>query len=101
MPTNRESSLRQPPFPPLARADCRRLVEQAVFFLPPGEPGELGHQRVPGWEEHFLAVEDGGLVLFARIARSSPPANADDLTHCAVGSMSSLSMAGKTAQASW
>ena len=31
----------------------------------------------------------------------STPANADDLTHFAVGSMSSLSMAGKTAQASW
>jgi len=72
MPANRESSLCQPPLPPLARADRYRLVEQPMFFLLPGGPGELGHQRVPGWEEHFLAVEDWGLVLFARIARSSP-----------------------------
>src|SRR5271166_386595 len=59
MPANRESPLRQPPFPPLARADRRRLVEQAVFFLLPGQPGEFGHQRVPGRKERFLAVADG------------------------------------------
>src|SRR5271157_5118458 len=61
MPANRKSSLRQPPFPSLARADCRRLVEQSVFFLLLGQSGEPGHQRVPGWEERFLAVEDGGI----------------------------------------
>ena len=61
MPANHESSLRQPSFPSLARADRRRLVEQAVFFLLPCQPGEFGHQRVPGWEERFLAVEDGGI----------------------------------------
>ena len=61
MPANRESPLRQPLFPPRARADRRRLVEQTVFFLLPGQPGELAHQRVPGWEERFLAVEDGGV----------------------------------------
>src|SRR5208337_1476310 len=52
-PANRESSLRQPPFPSLARADRRRLVEQPVLFLLLGQPGEFGHQRVPGWEERF------------------------------------------------
>src|SRR5208282_5021244 len=61
VPANRESSLRQPPFPSLARADRRRLVEQPVLFLLLGQPGEFGHQRVPGWEERFLAVEDGGI----------------------------------------
>ncbi len=61
MPANRESSLRQPPFPPLPRADHCRLVEQTMLFLLPGQPGEFGHQRVPRWEERFLAVEDGGV----------------------------------------
>ena len=61
MPANRESSLRQPTFPSLARADRRHLVEQPVVFLLLGEPGEFGHQRVPRWKERFLAVEDGGI----------------------------------------
>ena len=61
MPANGESPLLQPPLPSLACADRRRLVEQIVFFLLPGEPGEFGHQRVPRWKERFLAVEDGGV----------------------------------------
>ncbi len=61
VPTNREAPLRQPLFPPRARTDRRRLVEQTVFFLLPGQPGELGQQSVPGWEERFLALEDGGI----------------------------------------
>jgi hypothetical protein len=61
MPANRESTLCQPPFPPFARSDRRRLVEQTVFLLLPGQPGEFGRQRVPGWEERFLAVEDRGI----------------------------------------
>ena len=65
MPANRESTFRQPPLPPLARADRRRLVEQTVLFLLPGQSGELGQERVSGWEERSLAVEDGGLVLLA------------------------------------
>ena len=44
-----------------ARADRGRLVEQAVFLLLPGQPSEFGHERVPGWKERFLAVEDGGI----------------------------------------
>ncbi len=47
--------------PPLARADRRRLVEQPVFFLLPGQPGEFGQERVPGRKERFLAVENGGI----------------------------------------
>jgi hypothetical protein len=65
MPANRESPLRQPLLPPLARTDRGRLVEKTVLFLLLGQPGEPGHQRVPGWEERFLAVEDGGVVVFA------------------------------------
>ncbi len=61
MPANRASPLRQPPLPPRARADRRRLIEQPVFFLLPGQSGELGQERIPGWEERFLAVEDGGI----------------------------------------
>ena len=61
MPANRESPLRQPPFPPLARADCGGLVEEAVFLLLPGQPSEFGHELVPGRRERFLAVEDGGI----------------------------------------
>ncbi len=61
MPPNRESPLRQPPFPPLPRADRRRLVEQTVLLLLLGQPGEFGQQSVPGREERFLAVEDGGI----------------------------------------
>ena len=61
MPPNQEPSLRQPSLPALAGADRRRLVEQPVLFLLLGQPGEFGHQRVPGWEERFLAVEDGGI----------------------------------------
>jgi hypothetical protein len=125
MPPNCEPPLRQP-LPPLARADRGRLVEQPVLFLLLGQPGEPGHQRVPGWEERFLAVEDGGIgarcvvnaVELPRPQRELDASeqgrvrvgldvgidqvrDADDLTHCAVGSMSSLSMAGKTAQAPW
>ncbi len=61
MPPNRESSLRQPPFPPRARADRRRLVEQPVFLFLPGQSGDFGQERVPGRKERFLAVEDGGI----------------------------------------
>ena len=61
VPANGESPLRQPPFPPVARADRRRLVEQTVFLLLPGQPGEFGHQLVPGREERFLPMEDGGI----------------------------------------
>jgi len=61
MPTNREPALRQPPLPPLARADRRRLVEQPVFLFLLGQPGEFGHELVPGRKERFLAVEDGGI----------------------------------------
>ncbi len=61
MPANREAPLHQPHFPPLACADRRRLVEQTVLFLLLGQSGEPGHQRVPGREERFLAVEDGGI----------------------------------------
>ena len=61
MPPNQEPSLRQPSLPALAGADRRRLVEQPVFFLLPSEPGEFGHQRVPGWKDRFLAVEDRGI----------------------------------------
>jgi len=59
VPPNSESPLCQPPFPSFACADRLRLVEQTVAFLLPGQPGELGSQCVPGWEERFLAVEDG------------------------------------------
>ncbi len=61
MPPNREPALRQPLLPALARADRRRLVEQTVFFLLLGQPGEFGHELVPGRKERFLAVEDGGI----------------------------------------
>ena len=61
MPANRESPLRQPPYPPRTCADRGRLVEQPVFFFLLGQPGELDRQWVPGWEERFLAVEDGGI----------------------------------------
>jgi len=64
-PANRESSLRQPPFPPLAGADRRRLVEQPVFLLLLRQPGEPGHQPVARRKECFLSVEDGGFVLVA------------------------------------
>jgi len=67
VPANRESPLRQPLLPALARADRRCLVEQTVFFLLPGQPGEPGRQRVPGWEERFLAVEDGGIGALGEI----------------------------------
>lgn len=61
MPANHESPFRQPPLPPLARADRRRLVEQPVFLFLLGQPGEFGHELVPGVKERFLAVEDGGI----------------------------------------
>ncbi len=61
MPPNREPALRQPLLPALARADRRRLVEQTVFFLLLGQPGEFGHELVPGRKERFLAGEDGGI----------------------------------------
>ena len=65
VPANRESPLRQPPLPPLACADRRRLVEQAVPFLLPGQPGELGRQRCPGGRNVSLRWRMGGLVLLA------------------------------------
>ena len=65
MPPNRETALRQPPFPPRARADRGRLVEQPVFLFLVGQLGEFGHELVPGRRERFLAVEEGGLVLVA------------------------------------
>ena len=46
-----------------ARADRRRLVEQPVFFLLPGQPGEFGHELVPGRKERFLAVERSSRFL--------------------------------------
>ncbi len=65
MPAYREPALGQPLFPALAGADQGRVVEQAVLFLLPGQPGEPGCERMAGREEPFLAVEDGGLVLSA------------------------------------
>ena len=61
MPANRESPLRQPSLPALARADRGRLVEQPVFLFLVGQPGEFSHVRMSGREERFLAVEDGGI----------------------------------------
>ena len=73
VPANHEFLLRQPPFPPRAGADRGRLDEQAVFFLLPGQPGELCCQRVPGREKGFLAVEDGGIGALGVVVAVEPP----------------------------
>ena len=65
MPPDSEPSLHQPLLPAFTCADRRRLVEQAVFFLLLGQPGELGYELVSRWEERFLAMEDGGIGAFA------------------------------------
>src|SRR5208337_126571 len=75
VPPNLEPPLRQPSLPPRARADRGRLVEQAVFLLLPGQPSEFGHERVPGWKERFLAVEDGGIGARRVVVASRAPAS--------------------------
>jgi hypothetical protein len=59
MPADRESLFKQPTLPSFPRPDRGRVIEQPVPFLLPGEPGEPGMERVVGWQEGFLAMEDG------------------------------------------
>jgi hypothetical protein len=48
----------QPGLPGVFRPDRRRVVEQALFFLLPGEPGELYVEGIIGREECLLAMEN-------------------------------------------
>jgi hypothetical protein len=48
----------QPGLPADFRPDRRRVVEQTVFFLLLGQPGELGVEGMIGRQERLLAMED-------------------------------------------
>jgi hypothetical protein len=48
----------QPGLPAIPRPDRRRVVEQTVFFLLLGQPGELGVEGMIGRQERLLAIED-------------------------------------------
>src|SRR4051794_31473735 len=50
VPAKRESPFLQPPLPSLPRADGRGLNEQSVLLLLLRQPGELGMERVVGWQ---------------------------------------------------
>jgi hypothetical protein len=73
MPAERKPPLLQPPLPSLSRADRRGVIEQPVFLLLLGQPGEPGVERVAGWQERLLAMEDGrvgavGIVIAVELA---------------------------------
>jgi len=57
-PSNLSPPAAVPTLPACRSSPSRRA---ARVFLLPGQPGEPGRQRVPGWQECFLAVEDGGI----------------------------------------
>jgi len=58
MTAERKARVAQPGIPAFSRADCRRVVEQSVFFLLLAQARELRVERVIARHERFLAVED-------------------------------------------
>ena len=59
MPAKRKPPFLQPALPSFRGSDRRRVIEQPVLFLLLGQPGEPGMERVVGWQERLLAMEDG------------------------------------------
>jgi hypothetical protein len=67
MSSQHKTPLGEPGLPAFLGPDRRRVVEQTVFFLLLGQPGELGVKRMIGREECLLAMENrripaGGIV---------------------------------------
>src|SRR4051794_28434613 len=58
MPAEAESPFSQPPLPSFPGPGRGGVIEQPVLFLLLGEPGEPGMERVVGWQERLLAMED-------------------------------------------
>ncbi len=66
-PLSTEASRIQPYLPAFFGPDCRPVVEQTVFFLLLGQPGEFGVEGMIDRAKRLLAVEDrwigtGGVI---------------------------------------
>jgi hypothetical protein len=73
MAAQHKARLGQPGLPAFLGPDRRRVVEQTVFFLLLGQPGELGVEGMIGREECLLAMEDrwisaGGVIEAVNLA---------------------------------
>src|SRR4051812_22557748 len=58
MPAKHESPFLQSAQPSFRGSDRGGVIEQPVFLLLLGEPREPGMERVVGWQERLLAMED-------------------------------------------
>jgi hypothetical protein len=90
MPADRESLFVETTLPSLPGPDRGGLIEQAVLLLLLGEPGEAGMERVVGWQERLLPMQDGWvravrIVVAIELARAERQLDAAEQGRMRVG----------------
>jgi hypothetical protein len=80
MAAQHKARLGQPGLPAFLGPDRRRVVEQTVFFLLLGQPGELGVERTIGRQKRLLAVEDRRIGAGEKSKQSISRVRSESLT---------------------
>ena len=85
MPAKRKPRFFQPTLPSFRGSDRRGVIEQPLLLFVPGQLGEPGMERVVGWQEGLLAMEDGRVGAARIVDRLGIPRAEQQVIHLPAG----------------